>query len=133
MGIGGAGTYQEAYEINDKYSALEEGTSWNFLMLKETTNKTTIYDSTGKYFKEVHHKEEKKEEITAGGSAAIGIGFEVSINLKEIYNFLPIYLNSFNMDYTKRFYHSSLMKSFFSYVNSSNAYIISYRNIKRKL
>ena len=27
------------------------------------------------------------EEITAGGSAAIGIGFEVSINLKEIYNF----------------------------------------------
>lgn len=87
LGIGGAGTYQEAYEINDKYSALEEGTSWNFLMLKETTNKTTIYDSTGKYFKEVHHKEEKKEEITAGGSAAIGIGFEVSINLKEIYNF----------------------------------------------
>ena len=86
LGIGGAGTYQEAYEINDKYSALEEGTSWNFLMLKETTNKTTIYDSTGKYFKEVHHKEEKKEEITAGGSAAIGIGFEVSINLKEIYN-----------------------------------------------
>ena len=62
LGIGGAGTYQEAYEINDKYSALEEGTSWNFLMLKETTNKTTIYDSTGKYFKEVHHKEEKKEK-----------------------------------------------------------------------
>ena len=27
LGIGGAGTYQEAYEINDKYSALEEGTS----------------------------------------------------------------------------------------------------------
>ena len=36
---------------------------------------------------ETYHKEEKKEEITAGGSAAIGIGWEVSINLKEIYNF----------------------------------------------
>ena len=38
------------------------------------------------------------------------------------------------MDYTKRFLSFLIDEiNFFSYVNSSNAYIISYRNIKRKL
>ena len=85
--IGGS-INESVYHVDDFLIARKKSTSVNIIGITIGNDKTTTYDSTGKYFKEVEHKTDSQMNYSVGLSAAAGLGVDVSVDLSEIWNFV---------------------------------------------
>ena len=88
VGPFGVNINKSVYHVNDYLVARKKSVSGNIIGITIENDKTTTYDSTGKYFKEVGNKTESQMNYSVGLSATAGFGVDVSIDLSEIWNFV---------------------------------------------
>ena len=85
--IGGS-INESVYHVDDFLVARKKSASVNIIGITIGNDKTTTYDSTGKFFKEVENKTDSQMNYSVGLSAAAGLGVDVSVDLSEIWNFV---------------------------------------------
>ena len=88
-GIVGFEMYDNAYKLDASYSVKEEGTRISLPFWSEDYKTITTFDFTRENCKEVNN--EKTVESKTGNvsvSAALGVGAEIEIDLKEVWNFV---------------------------------------------
>ena len=88
VGPFGVNINKSVYHVDDYLVARKKSVSGNIIGITIENDKTTTYDSTGKYFKEVGNKTESQMNYSVGLSATAGFGVDVSIDLSEIWNFV---------------------------------------------
>ena len=88
LGILGVEINEAVYNINDKYAAKEKSASVNLAGFSVGYDKTTIYDTTKKYFEVVDDNTDVKTDYSIGLSAAFGIGADINLNIEELWNFV---------------------------------------------
>lgn len=88
VGIVGIESYDNVYEVDNRTSVKESGFVVSVPLWSEDNKEITTYDSANKNYKEIKKKETSKTEIgNINLSAALGIGVDVGIDLKEFWSF----------------------------------------------
>ena len=89
VGIIGIEAYENAYELDASHSVKEEGTKISVPLWSEDNKTITTFDSTGKNYEEVSNDKVVEDNIgEINISAGIGIGAEIRIDTKELWNFI---------------------------------------------
>lgn len=89
IGIVGIESYDNVYDLDNRTSVKENGFTISIPMWSEDYKEITTYDSTNRNYKEINKEETSKSEIgNINFSAALGVGVDVTIDLKEFWNFI---------------------------------------------
>lgn len=81
--------YDNVYELDSSHTIKEEGTKVRVPLWSEERKTTTVFDSNGKTYEEVIKKEAINTEVgNIDISAALGVGVEIKIDTKELWNFV---------------------------------------------
>ena len=84
----GVSVNESVYHIDDYLVERKKSASVNIIGITIGNDKTTTYDSTGRYYKEVENKTDSQMNYSVGLSAVAGLGVDVSVDLSEIWNFV---------------------------------------------
>ena len=84
----GVSVNESVYHIDDYLVERKKSASVNIIGITIGNDRTTTYDSTGRYYKEVENKTDSQMNYSVGLSAVAGLGVDVSVDLSEIWNFV---------------------------------------------
>ena len=88
VGIVGIDIHNEAYQLDKRLAIEELGASANILGFSLGHDEIITYNSTGKYYEEISKESKVNSDYTIGASIAVGVGGELKIDLKNVYNFI---------------------------------------------